>query len=90
MRPRERNRAALRRHPRAALAGALLVCALLFGAARAGAVAPAPSDEVTAAAIGRYCTPRGCSGSLESALGNAAGFGAAALAAVLLARRRSA
>ncbi|MCU0669589.1 MAG: hypothetical protein MUF70_09585 [Myxococcota bacterium] len=71
---------------------ALLACVLLSGAAptSASAFAPAPADDDDAAWVGRYCTPQGCSGSLESVLGNAAGFGAAALAAVLLARRRSA
>jgi hypothetical protein len=69
---------------------ALLACVLLSGAASASALANAPADDDDAAWAGRYCTPQGCSGSLESVLGNAAGFGAAALAAVLLARRRSA
>ena len=85
MRCRARNRSILRRLP-----GALLACALLSGAAHASALAPAPPDDATATWVGRYCTPHGCSGSLESVLGNAAGFGAAALAAALLARRRSA
>jgi hypothetical protein len=63
---------------------------LLSGAAPASTLATTPADDDAAAWVGRYCTPQGCSGSLESVLGNAAGFGAAALAAVLLARRRSA
>ena len=58
------------------------------------AASPASADDATdagvAAWVGRYCTPQGCRGSLESAVGNAAGFGAAALAAVFVARRRSA
>jgi hypothetical protein len=71
---------------RIALLGALLGTA---------ATAPSPShaadaDDGVAAWVGRYCTPQGCRGSLESAVGNAAGFGAAALAAALVARRRPA
>ena len=81
MRSSPRNRPILRRLP-----GLLLACALVSGAAQASA----PPDDAAAAWVGRYCTPQGCSGSLESVLGNAAGFGAAALAAALLARRRSA
>lgn len=72
------------------LPGVLLACMLFGGVAQANARAPSASDDAPAESIGRFCTPYGCSGSLESALGNAAGFGAAALAVVLLARRRSA
>lgn len=82
MRSRRRNRSILRRLAGVAVVGG----ALLAGTARAST----PADDAAAAWVGRYCTPQGCSGSLESALGNAAGFGAAALAAALLARRRSA
>jgi hypothetical protein len=85
MRSRRRNHAFLR-----GLSGALLACALFSGAAHASAGTPAASEDASAEWVGRYCTPQGCSGSLESVLGNAAGFGAAALAALLLARRRSA
>ena len=85
MRTLARSRAFQRLLPVALLAGVLL-----SGAAPASAFAPAPADDDDTAWVGRYCTPQGCSGSLESVLGNAAGFGAAALAAVLLARRRSA
>lgn len=81
---RQRKHAVLR-----TLSGALVACALFSGAAHASAGTPA-SEDASAEWVGHYCTPQGCSGSLESVLGNAAGFGAAALGALLLARRRSA
>ena len=65
--------------------------ALLLAASPARATSNASqADEATAGWIGRYCTPQGCRGPLESAAANAAGFGGAALAAVFLARRRRA
>jgi hypothetical protein len=66
---------------------------LLALAAAALGAGPASASDATddgvAAWVGRYCTPAGCRGSLESAIGNAAGFGAAALAAGFVARRRA-
>jgi hypothetical protein len=69
-----------------------LACAVLgVGSIAAGpAAATDATDAGVGAWVGRYCTPQGCRGSLESAVGNAAGFGAAALAAAFVARRRSA
>jgi len=74
---------------RIALLGAVLGAAAT-APSPAGASNAADSDDAVAAWVGRYCTPQGCRGSLESAVGNAAGFGAAALAAALVARRRPA
>jgi MYXO-CTERM domain-containing protein len=73
----------------ARLRAALLCLALgLCAGIPVPARATAPEADAVAAWVGRYCTPQGCRGSLESALGNAAGFGAAALAAAFVARRR--
>ena len=64
--------------------GALLAACLVGSANEAGAATPEPRIH------GLYCTPIGCAGASGSAWSNAAGFGAAALAAGVIARRRPA
>ncbi len=67
------------------LAVGAILAALLGGAAvEAGAATPEPRVS------GPYCTPIGCAGASGSPWSSAIGFGAAALAAGVIARRRPA
>jgi hypothetical protein len=67
-----------------------LLCAFLMGASGAWASTPAADEADVSEWRGRYCTPLGCRGGAESALGNAVGFAVAAGSVALLARRRRA
>jgi len=74
-----------------ATALALLIASALLAAPRAHAVTPAAAAEPNVASwVGRYCTPTGCAGAPSSPVAQAAGFGAASLAIIFLARRRRA
>lgn len=75
---------------RAARLAASMALALLLGASAASAATPAAGDTDVSEWRGRYCTPLGCRGGAESALGNALGFAIAAGSVALLARRRRA
>jgi len=66
------------------------LCAGLMGASAAWAATPADAEADASEWRGRYCTPLGCRGGVESALGNAVGFAVAAGSVALLARRRRA
>jgi hypothetical protein len=75
------------------LASSLLGASLALAAAiepTSARAAAARDDADVSAWRGRYCTPLGCRGATESALGNALGFAVAAGTASLLARRRRA
>lgn len=64
--------------------------ALSLAAPGVAAATPSEAEEDVSAWVGRYCTPLGCAGAAQSALGNTFGFGAAALTVGWLARRRRA
>jgi hypothetical protein len=70
---------------------ALLIAITLLATPRAHAATPGDAAEPNAKSwVGRYCTPTGCAGALSSPFAQAAGFGAASLAILFLARRRRA
>jgi hypothetical protein len=74
-----------------AIAFAMLFAFLLLPSAGAQAITPdTAADRDVSGWVGRYCTPSGCAGIPSSPLAQAAGFGAASLAIILLARRRRA
>jgi hypothetical protein len=74
-----------------AIVFAVLFAFLLLPSAGARAVTPdAAADPDVSAWVGRYCTPTGCAGTASSPVAQAASFGAASLAIILLARRRRA
>jgi len=67
-----------------------LAAGLAVPASAARAATPPADDPDVSAWAGRYCTPLGCRGPTDSALGNALGFGVAATSVAFLARRRRA